>query len=207
MPMKKVDGSGAGEETRPTGPLKKMLTSGVRGSMVPYRERTFDRTQLIVPLILVLALLIGVAILAYSFGVSQGKSSANSERDKFYESRAASWQGTATAGGSAANPASGTTPGAGNPTGTGSGFTQGNSTYGRVDSIDGDKVVVLVLNASGAPTGTSVVISVSKQTQVWRSVPSQNVDLKIGDTILFVGDRNNSGSFDARSILVLPPPS
>ena len=193
--MKKFDNSGKDDTGKSSSTMRKLLSSGSNNNPAPFGGKSRPLTQYILPAALVVILLIGVAILAYSFGVSRGRNAANNERDQFYEGRAASWVATATAQASAgATPAGGAKPG----------NTFANSTYGRVDKVDSDQVTVLLLNDSGSPTGTNLVITVGPQTKVWRNVPNQPAELKPGDTILFTGERNDKGLFDARSVLILP---
>ena len=153
----------------------------------------------IVPAILLLALLVGVSILAYSFGVTRGKGNSNSERDKFLEARAASWNATATA---QAAPATDATP---VPIVPQNSFNVSTSVYARVDKIDGAKVTVLLLSSAGQPSGSTATLNViAGKTQVWRNVPTQAVQLQVGDTILFSGQSTGSDTYDAQSIIILP---
>lgn len=181
------------------GSLRRRLLSD--GSSPPpqlnYSNRRRGFGYFIVPMILVSALLIGVGILAYSFGITRGKASANAERDILYESRQRSWNATATA-------QADTLPTREPGTGSRPGFNQGSSTYARIDKIEDDKITVLLLNTTGAPTGTTLVINLTQQAQIWRNAAGQPTDLKAGDSILFVGERNEGGNYDARNILILP---
>ena len=156
----------------------------------------------VVPAILVLTLLIGVGILAYSFGVSRGKGNSNSERDQFLEARAASWNATATAQASGvAGEGAPTTAAAIVPQNS---FNLKASVYARVDKIDGAKITVLLLSSAGQPSGNTVILNViPNKTQVWRNVPSQAVQLTVGDTILFAGTPNGTDTYDADTIVVL----
>ena len=158
-------------------------------------------TYYAIPTILVLTLLVGVAILAYSFGVTRGKGNSNSERDKFLEARAASWNATATA----QSVPTDTTAAAIVPQNS---FNVNSTVYARVDKIDGTKVTVLLLSSAGQPSGSSVTLNiVAGRTQIWKNVPTQAVQLQAGDTILFSGQPNGTDTYDALNIVVLAPSS
>lgn len=204
MMNRPVDNGGAGGPRRSSS-MRKLLTDGSPNRFntpAPSGGKPPRMSQYIIPAVLVLALIVGVGILAFSFGSSRGKSQANAERDRFYESRASSWQATATA--QAANPlAPGQAPGAT------SGFNFAGATYARIDRVEGEKVTVLLLNAAGQPTGTTLVLTLSRQVQIWRSIPSQPAEMRAGDSILFVGQRSSADSaiYEVNSVLVLPPNS
>lgn len=176
--------------------LRRLLADNPTQNPAPFSGKPRRLSDFVVPLALVLVMMLGVGILAFSLGINRGKATANSERDRFYEGRAASWIATATA--QAANP--NLTPGNGSK--PSAGFA--NATYGRVDRFEGEQVTILLLNESGSPTGTSLVITVNPQTKVWRNTPNQTASLKPGDTILFTGERNDRGTFEAKSVLILP---
>ncbi len=177
--------------------MRKLLTDGTGPGPTPRPGRPSNLTQYIIPGILVLALLIGVAILSYSFGVSRGKGSANSQRDDFYISRQSSWNATATAESSnPANTANGSST-------AGASLSLPPSSYARVDKIEGDKVTMLLLNGAGQSTGT-LVVTITKQTLIWRGSPDQIVELKPGDGVLVSGQRVEGGGYEARTVIVLP---
>ena len=209
--MNKYDNNG-GSTGKPNTSMRRLLTDGTPPVSPsepppppprPFRERLGgpNLNQYVIPGILVLVLLIGVAIMAYSFGVNRGKSSANAERDRFIEVRQQSWAATATAASTnpVASPAPGQTDAAIKP----GGYTLGTAIFARVDKIEGDKITLLLLDENGKPSPNSLVVNRTKQTQVWRTVPNQPVELRPGDSVLLVAERTND-SFDARSIQVLP---
>jgi hypothetical protein len=199
--MNNIDNSGP---EKSTGSMRRLLADGTDRRPGAFGGSSRSLGQYVIPAILVLTLLIGVAILAYSFGVSRGKGNSNLERDRFLEVRAASWNATATAQGATA-PAPGTTPAAIVPQNS---FNINSSIYGRIDKIDGVKVTVLLLSSAGQPAGGSTVLNIiPAKTQIWRNVPSQPVELRVGDTVLFAGQPNGTDSYDAHSIVVLPPTS
>lgn len=194
--MNNIDNSGP--EKNP-GSMRSLLADGTNKRPTSYGGSPRTWSQYVIPGILVLTLLIGVAILAYSFGVSRGKGNSNSERDKFLEGRAASWNATATA--QAAVPLSDTAAAAIVPQNS---FNVNASVYARVDKIEGAKVTVLLLSSAGQPSGSSTVLTlIPNKTQIWRNTPGQLVDLKVGDTVLFAGQPNGAGGYDAQSIVVL----
>src|SRR3954469_8205497 len=121
--MKKFDNSGTENTEKSSSTMRKLLSNGSNNNPAPFGGKSRPLTQYILPAVLITILLIGVGILAYSFGVSRGRNSANSERDQFYEGRAASWVATATAQ---------TASGAATASGAKPGNTFANSTYGRV---------------------------------------------------------------------------
>ncbi len=191
--MKRLDDNGGGNAGKSGSTMRRLLSSSdTSNNPSPFGGKPLRLTPFIVPAALVIALLIGVAILAYSLGVSRGRGTANLERDKFYEGRAASWVATATAQAAASSTTPGPKSGASFPN------------YARIDKVEAEQVTVLLLNDSGTPTGTTLVIAIGPQTKVWRNVPTQTVELKPGDAILFAGERNDKGNFEARSIVVLP---
>ena len=156
--------------------------------------------RFVIPTILVLTLVIGVGILAYSFGVSRGKGNSNSERDQFLEARAAAWNATATAQSSGTGSGE-TTTAAIVPQNS---FNVSTSIYARVDKIDGAKITVLLLSSAGQPSGNTATLNIiSGKTQVCRNVPSQTVQLTVGDTILFAGTPNGTNTYDADTVVVL----
>ncbi len=211
--MNKFDDNPANPAGKTSGSMRRLLSDGTPSLTAPAPAITtaplvepvrapFNLSQYIIPAVLVLVLLVGVGIMAYSFGVSRGETNANAKRDAFIESRQRSWDATATA--LAANPLPTAAPGATDPASAKvNGYTLGPSTLGRVDKIEGDKITVLLLDDSGKPSGSSLIINRTRTTQVWKTVPTQAAELRIGDSVLFVGERNNDG-FDARTIQILP---
>lgn len=207
------DGGPSGTRTsRTTSSMRRLLTDGTNGTgglpnptntnPPPFNKSRPTLGQFVVPAILVLMLMVGVALLAFSLGVSRGRDNANAERDRFYEGRSSSWRAAATV--QAANPVATADPNA-TPS-VKSGYNLANATLARIDKIDGEKLTVLLLDAAGQPGGPTLVVNITKQTQVWRNVPNQAAELKPGDAILFVGDRNDKGDFDARNVVVLSTP-
>lgn len=207
--MNNIDNGGPDKNTVPmqtpvqtTGSMRRLVAEDPARrptSFGPSRRWTY----FVVPAILVLTLLIGVAILAYSFGVNRGKGNSNFERDQFLEARAASWNATATA--QAPGAAGDATTAAIVPQNS---FNVPASVYARVDKIDGTKVSVLLLSSAGQPSGNTATLNIiPNKTQVWRNVPGQTVQLTIGDTILFAGKPNGANTYDADNIIVLPPTS
>ena len=194
--MNNIDNGGP---EKSTGSMRRLLADNPNARPTPV-SRSWG--YYVIPTILILTLLVGVAIIAYSFGVNRGKGNSNSERDKFLEARAASWNATATA--QVSIPAA-TTVAAIVPQNS---FNVNSSVYARVDKIDGAKITVLLLSSAGQPSGSSVVLNVTtNKTQIWRSVPGQPVELRVGDTVLFSGPPNGTDTYDAQSIIVLPPNS
>src|SRR6476659_1797977 len=134
--MNNIDNGGP-EKT--TGSMRRLLADSPNT-----RPATASRSWgfYVIPAILILTLLVGVAIVAYSFGVTRGKGNSNSERDKFLEARAASWNATATA---QAVPLE-TTAAAIVPQNS---YNFSASVYARVDKVDGAKVTALLLSSGG----------------------------------------------------------
>jgi hypothetical protein len=194
--MNNIENSGPEKNTSS---MRRLLADGTNKRPNRYGGPSRSWGQFVIPGILVLTLLIGVAILAYSFGVSRGKGNSNLERDKFLEVRAASWNATATA--QAAVPPAGASSPAIVPQNS---FNINSSVYARVDKIEGAKVTVLLLTSDGQPSGSSTVLTlVPNKTQVWRNTPTQLVELRVGDTVLFAGQPNGADGYDAQSIVVL----
>jgi len=159
----------------------------------PVRKNNF--TQFLIPGILLLMMLIGVFILAYGFGVDQGKRAANDERNAFYQDRIARLTGSAPL-----PPDASTTPGTPGTRPASSGNVQ---TLARVDKVEGDRITVVLLGPNGAPSGVSLVIVLGKTLQVYKSTDSAVTELRPGDNILVTGDRNGA-NYTARTITVLP---
>lgn len=192
--MNNIDNGGP-EKT--TGSMRRLLADSPNARSTP-ASRSWG--FYVIPAILILTLLVGVAILAYSFGVSRGKGNSNSERDKFLEARAASWNATATA--QSTDSAANATTAAIVPQNS---FNVASSVYARVDKIDGTKITVLLLSSAGQPSGSSATLNnIAGKTQIWKNVPSQPVELRVGDTVLFSGQANGTDTYDAQSIIVLP---
>ena len=141
-----------------------------------------------IPGLLILALLVGVFILAYGIGLDRGKRAANDERDAFYQERIARLVGN--------NPDSNatTTPGA-------KGALQA---LARVDQVQGDKLTLVLLNSGGTPTGVSLVILVDKSVQVYKTTEGQTTELHPGDNVLVNGNKVGD-NYVARNIVILPP--
>ena len=201
-------GNGAG---KPSSSMRRLLSDGMPGNPAPLppviptpvkeQRPPFNYTQFIIPAILVLVLLIGVGILAYSFGVNRGESNANLQRDNFIQSRQLSWEATATA--DANNPIPTAAPDSTASTTASTGYTLGSAIYARVDKIDGDQISLLLLDQNGQPNGTNLTVNRTKQTQIWKVAPNQPIDLRPGDSVLFVSVRSGD-TFNASSIQVLP---
>ncbi|NWJ96838.1 MAG: hypothetical protein HXX20_13725 [Chloroflexi bacterium] len=145
--------------------------------------------QYLVPALLILAVLVGVFILAYSIGLDRGKRAANEERDSFYQERIARLTG-------GNDTTTNATPGA-KPAGNGI------QTFARVDKINGDRLTVVLLGPSDTPTGVSLVIVADKGMQVYKSAEGQVVEIHPGDNILITGDKTGD-NYIARNILILP---
>jgi hypothetical protein len=146
--------------------------------------------QYLIPGILLVALIIGVFILAYGIGVDQGKRAANDERNAFYQERIARLVGSVPL---TADPNA--TPGA-------TTSPNGVQTMARIDKIEGDRVTVILLNPNGAPTGVSLVVVLGRPVQVYKSSDSQVSELKPGDNVLINGDKVGD-SYTARTITIL----
>lgn len=182
--------------------MRRLLTDGATVTPVPTappRQRRdfagfFRRFWL--PLVLVIILLIGTALVAYSFGMFRGRDIANADRDTFYVDRARAWSAEATA--KAATTAVGAT-GANNATA----YTAPGSIFGRVDRIEGGNLTVLLLDKAGNPIGTTLIAVVTPQTQIWQNIPATPAEMRPGDSILLSGERNESGNYEARTIVVL----
>lgn len=194
------DGNNATNHTPPA-PTPIPATPPPPAATTVKKKRSFLE-QFWLPLVLVAVLVIGVGLITFSVGVSRGRDQANAQRDTFYIDRYKSWAAEATV--KATNPSTpsdsitGTSPNS---------FVFSAGILGRVDKIEGDKVTVLVLDKNGAPTGTSLVATLVPTTKVWRSVPEQTAEMRPGDSVLLAGTRTESGNYEARSILVLPPNS
>ena len=64
------------------------------------------------------------------------------------------------------------------------------------------------MHQAGQPSGGSVTLNIiAGKTQIWKNVPTQAVELRAGDTILFSGQPNGTDTYDALNIVVLPPSS
>jgi hypothetical protein len=158
------------------------------GTVVPKRDYL---RQYLLPSLLILALLVGVFILAYGIGLDRGKRTANDERDTFYQERIAHLTGasiTTTNGTPGAKPA---VPG-------------GVQTFARIDKIEGDRITVVLLGTGGTPTGISLVVVAGKSVLIYKSTEAQAVELHLGDNILITGDKTGD-NYIARNILILPP--
>lgn len=188
--------NGGPEKT--TGSMRRLLAENPNPRPASLGGPRRSWTFYVIPAILVLTLVVGVAIVAYSFGVTRGKGNSNSERDKFLEARAASWNATATA---QVVPVE-TTAAAIVPQNS---YNVNASVYARVDKVDGAKVTALLLSSAGQPSGSSVTLNIiAGKTQIWKNVPTQAVELRPGDTILFSGQPNGTDTYDALNIVVLP---
>lgn len=204
--MNNIDNSSPEKNTAPmqnpmqtTGSMRRLLAEDPARRPTAFGGSSRPFVRYVIPGILVLTLLVGVGIIAYSVGVSRGKGNSNSERDQFLEARAASWNATATA--QAAGSVGEATTAAIVPQNS---FNVSTSVYARVDKIDGAKISILLLSSAGQPSGNTATLNIiPNKTQVWRNVPSQTVQLSVGDTILFAGKPNGTNNYDADTIVVL----
>ncbi len=150
----------------------------------------------LLPIVIGLIILVAVLYIFYNLGVDKGRSDANTERDSFYQARIAQLVTSPTPGpngtpatSSTARPNSTTT-----------------SSIARVDKIEGNKLTLQLVSPSGAPTGSTLILTLGANSLIWKSVNSQPGELKTGDNVVFVADKDNAdGSLDTRSVIILPP--
>lgn len=197
-----TDGNSTNNYSSPVTPPPTPKPSVTPAAVVATRRRSFVEKYWL-PLLMVIVLLIGVGLITFSVGMNRGRDQANAQRDSFYIDRYRAWTGEATV--KAVNPAA---PGVETVSGVSANtFVFSGGLLGRVDKIEGDKVTVLLLDKNGGATGSNLVATLVPATKIWRSVPDQSADMRPGDSILLSGVRNESGNYEARSILILPPNS
>jgi|GEM_PF-2059887 len=150
----------------------------------------------LLPVVIGLIILVALLYLFYNMGVDKGRKEANDERDSFYQARIAQL---------VASPSPGTTV-----TPAVSSTTRPNSTtttsIARVDKVEGTKLTLQLVSPSGVPTGSTLILTLGANSLIWKSVNSLPGELKVGDSVVFVADRDNAdGSLDTRSVIILPP--
>ncbi len=185
--------------TGAVGPYEPEPAATPNGPNRPWRK-TFPFQQYIVPGLLLLALLVGVFILAYGIGSDRGKRAANDERDAFYQERIAR---LVAASGPTVTPGASITPGTPSGTLTAGPNAATTQTYARIDKIEGDRITVLLLGPNGLPTGVSLVVVTGKTSQVYKSSETQPTELRPGDNVV-VNTEKNGDNYIVRTIIVLP---
>ncbi len=122
-------------------------------------------------------------VVAFGQGRQAGITDGLAMRNTFVQAR-----GGATGG-------SATTPGAtaGNGQGQGRGLAGGNFTTGQVKAVNGLEIEVTTQT-------DSVMVKLTDQTQITKSVAGAVSDIKPGERILVVGSKGTDGTVEARSV-------